>query len=1196
MPNKFSNLNELLLWRTEHNSGQLVLTFLKDGEREEANLTYEELARRAWSIAALLQSSNSAGQPVLLLYPPGPDFIAAFWGCLGAGAIAVPVYPPRSNRNLQRLKAVIHDSQALIVLTTGPTLAKIRPFANSDPQLRPLRYLATDDLAPGLAQEWKQPNVTGDSIAFLQYTSGSTSTPKGVMVSHSNLLENEALIQEAFRQSEKSVIVGWLPLYHDMGLIGNMLQPIYAGARCILMPPMAFLERPFRWLHAITHYRATTSGGPNFAYDLCVNKIAAEEMASLDLRSWEVAFNGAEPVRSATMDRFAARFKQAGFNAKAFTPCYGLAEATLLVSGHATDDVPLTLQLDAAALARHQVRNALEDTAATPAVSCGHAARGSAIRIVDPESLLPSHPNQIGEIWVSGPSVAVGYWNLPAETEHAFHARLSGTQEGPFLRTGDLGFLKDGELFVTGRLKDLIIIRGRNHYPQDIEETMRAAHPALRQGSGAAFAIEKDGEEELVVVQEAATRSDDELVKAAQLIARNISEIHELTAHAIVLVRTGTIPKTSSGKLQRQACKTDFLNHKLYVLKEWREAVADRQDSSAAAHPDPYKLSALETWLSAEVARRTGIEQAEVDVHQPLTSYGLNSLSAVELCHNIQTRFGFEIAVSDLFDGLTISDIEKTFTGTAPRLTRSPAGQPPTYPLSYGQRALWFLHQMAPESVAYNISRAIRITSTVDVEALHSAFQSLVDRHPCLRTVFADIAGEPIQQITDKADVSFEYFDARTWSGEELEKTLVEQSHQPFSLTRGPLFRASVYARSENDHLLHIAVHHIVADYWSLTLLLDEVGKFYQAHHSKTEAELAPLEWSYADFVEWQREKLSTPDGKRLLHYWKEELSGELAPLSLPADYTRPPVQTFHGSSVPFTLDAKLTEKLKRLGAEQQATLFATLLAAFQVLLHRLTSQKEIIVGCPVAGRSRAEFANTIGYFVNTMPLRADFQQRQTFTEFLSQIRNRVAKAFAHDLYPFPLIVEQLEIARDPAVPPIFQSMFVFQQTYGSRSDDFVRFALGQPQARVTLGGLQLESVAIEQRTAQFDLTLTAGEGPDGLVGAWEYNSDLFEKTTIERWFESFSILLEGIISNPDFPVSQLPILSASEQGRLLDELNRTEIEYDPEPCLHDLIAKQAKIKPTGVAIVYGETELSYTELNSRANQVARYLARLGVR
>src|SRR5205823_448612 len=291
MPSKFSNLNELLLWRTEHNSDLPVLTFLSDGEREAVNWTYEELARRAWSIAALLQSASSAGQPVLLLYPPGPDFITAFWGCLGAGAIAVPVYPPRSNRNMLRLKAIIRDSQALTVLGTKQTLAKIKSFANQDPQLATLRFLATDDLAAGLHHDWKQPKVGPDSIAFLQYTSGSTATPKGVIVSHSNLLENEGLIQEAFRQHEKSVIECWLPLYHDMGLIGNMLQPIYVGARCILMPPMAFLERPLRWLNAITSYRASTSGGPNFAYELCVRKVTEDDLAKLDLSSWELAFN-----------------------------------------------------------------------------------------------------------------------------------------------------------------------------------------------------------------------------------------------------------------------------------------------------------------------------------------------------------------------------------------------------------------------------------------------------------------------------------------------------------------------------------------------------------------------------------------------------------------------------------------------------------------------------------------------------------------------------------------------------------------------------------------------------------------------------------------------------------------------------------------------------------------------------------------
>jgi acyl-CoA synthetase (AMP-forming)/AMP-acid ligase II len=605
-PSRWSNLNELLLWRREHNSDELVLTFLKDGEKEEANWTYEELARRAWSIATLLQSSNSAGETALLLYPPGPDFIAAFWGCLGAGVIAVPVYPPRSNRNLLRLKAVIQDSQARTVLTTGSTLAKIRPFADSDSQLGALRYVSTDDLDPGLAQEWKPPRVTGDSIAFLQYTSGSTAAPKGVMVSHSNLLENEALIQEAFRQNENSVIVGWLPLYHDMGLIGNMLQPIYVGARCILMPPMAFLQQPSHWLQAITRYRATTSGGPNFSYELCVRKITEDELARLDLSSWELAFNGAEPVRSQTMKRFAERFSPVGFKAIAFTPCYGLAEATLLVSGRAGESEPLTMELDTDALGQHQVRYPPEDGGVTRVVSCGQPARGNAVLIVDPESLRPSPPNQVGEIWLSSPSVACGYWNLPLETEKTFHAHIAGGTDEPFLRTGDLGFLRDGELFVTGRLKDLIIIRGRNYYPQDIEETMATAHPALRAGCGAAFAIEKDREEQLVIVQEAAVRSDEELDKAIQLIARNIADVHELTPHAIVLIQAGTIPKTSSGKLQRHVCKKDFLNQRLDVLKDWREPVARLQEGHARSSPDSHKRSAVETWVVAELARRTG--------------------------------------------------------------------------------------------------------------------------------------------------------------------------------------------------------------------------------------------------------------------------------------------------------------------------------------------------------------------------------------------------------------------------------------------------------------------------------------------------------------------------------------------------------------------------------------------------------------
>ena len=829
------------------------------------------------------------------------------------------------------------------------------------------------------------------------------------------------------------------------------------------------------------------------------------------------------------------------------------------------------------------------------------------MRIVFPDSLRQCSAGEVGEIWISGPSVAQGYWRKAKETEETFNARIPEVDEGPFLRTGDLGFLKDGHLFITGRLKDLLIIRGQNYYPQDIELTVEQSHPILQPGSGAAFSVEIEGEERLVVVQEVAVRKDpesivqsdlDELDALIKLISRNIVAGHELQAFAIVLIRKGTIPKTSSGKIQRHACRDAFLNRELYVLREWHERKQLEPVLPKPSNPEsdghvPYGLA---SWVAQEIARIQGIDQERVDLNQPFAAYGLDSLAAIEFAHKLQTEFEVEVEVSEFFGDSTITEVIRRATDTiGKRVSKRETEQPARYPLSYGQRALWFVHQTAPESAAYNIARVIRIATNLDVDALRLAFQALVDRHPCLRTIVVETAGEPVQQVAEKAEVSFEYFDARDWSQVELEKALVQQSQRPFSLTLGPLFRTVLYAQSEKECLLHVAVHHMVADYWSLTLLLDEIGKLYQAYESKVETHLVPLEYSYADFVEWQREKLSGPAGERLRDYWKNELAGELPPLSLPADHIRPPVQTFRGASFPFSLDARLTEALKRLGEEQQATLFTTLLAAFQVLLYRLTSQKQVIVGCPIAGRSRAEFANIAGYFVNAVPLRADFQQRQTFTEFLSQVRNRVSKAFAHELYPFSLMVEQLGIARDPAVPPIFQSAFAFQQTYGSRSEDFVRFALGQPQAQVTLGGLQLEHVAVEQQTAQFDLTLTVGEGPDGIVGAWEYSSDLFEHSTIVRWSENFKVLLQAIVKDTDCQVSRFAMLSAEQRRQIVEEFNHTQLNYDCQQCVHDEISRQAMCTPDRTAVAFGATELSYQQLERRSNQVAHYLRKLGV-
>ncbi|BAZ49188.1 AMP-dependent synthetase and ligase [Nostoc sp. NIES-4103] len=576
---RFSTFVELLSYRAENQPQQKAYTFLRDGEIEETSLTFTELDQKARAIATYLQSVGATNQRALLLYPPGLEFITAFLGCLYAGVVAVPGYPPRPNMKLSRLLAIVKDAEAMFVLTSKSLLANLENRFVEDPELATMRCLSTDDIDDNLSFDWQQPNLAGDSLAFLQYTSGSTGTPKGVMVSHGNLLCNQIAIARGFKHTENTSHVIWLPLFHDMGLIGNVLQSLYLGTPSILMSPVAFLQRPLRWLQAISRYQATTSGGPNFAYDLCVSKITPEQRATLDLSSWDVAFNGAEPVRAETLENFASYFACCGFRREAFYPCYGMAEATLFITGGLKNDPPVLYPVDGAALEENRVVGVAKPQEGTKViVSCGQTWLDEKIAIADPTTLTKCPDGNVGEIWVHGTSVAAGYWQRPEQTQETFQAYLTDTGEGPFLRTGDLGFLQDGELFITGRLKDVIIIRGQNHYPQDIELTVQKSHPALRANCGAAFTIEQKGQQRLVIVQEV-ERVYLRRLNVAEVVG-NITEAvaanHGLQVYATVLIRPGSIPKTSSGKIQRQACKRGFLDHSLNVVEDWSESPEEK--------------------------------------------------------------------------------------------------------------------------------------------------------------------------------------------------------------------------------------------------------------------------------------------------------------------------------------------------------------------------------------------------------------------------------------------------------------------------------------------------------------------------------------------------------------------------------------------------------------------------------------------
>jgi acyl-CoA synthetase (AMP-forming)/AMP-acid ligase II len=566
-------LVDLFQQRVENQTDAVMYIYLRDGELDEEQISYSGMEQRVRRIAAWLQDRRLAGERALLLFPPGLDFIAAYLGCLYAGVVGVPSYPPRLNRPSPRIQRIVEDSKAVVVLTTQEIYASMEQRFEHTPDLQALTWLDTAALPEGLEDQWRDPMIDSQSLAFLQYTSGSTSQPKGVMVSHANLLNNLGAIRSGFQIEKYLTGVIWLPNYHDMGLIGGILTPLYIGGHCVLMSPLYFLQRPLRWLEAINRYRGDIAGGPNFAYDLCVDKTTLEQRQKLDLSCWKVAFSGAEPVRPDTLDRFTNAFAASGFKRQAFYPCYGLAEATLFVSGGDGPENPKTYWFSRDGLGEDRVVPVEQDFPdAQPYIGCGFAHMDSKIAIVQPETLESCPENRVGEIWVSGGSIAQGYWGQPEETERTFRAYIADTGEGPFMRTGDLGFMYDGQLFITGRRKDLIIIRGTNHYPQDIEITVEKSHPALEPAGGAVFSIDVMGEEQLVVVQELKrTMRNADQSEIFSAIRRAVSENHDLQVYGIQLLKPLSVPKTSSGKIQRHACKAGYLDGSLEMVGEWKK-------------------------------------------------------------------------------------------------------------------------------------------------------------------------------------------------------------------------------------------------------------------------------------------------------------------------------------------------------------------------------------------------------------------------------------------------------------------------------------------------------------------------------------------------------------------------------------------------------------------------------------------------
>jgi len=927
-----------------------------DGLRELERVPYAEMDRRARRIAALLAESVRPGARALLLYPQGLDFLAAFFGCLYAGVLAIPAYPPdpsRLARTLPRLEAIAADADAELVLCD----AMIASFAGSLPgagRLAHLPTVATDAVSrdEGAPAGDVSPRVTPETLAFVQYTSGSVGDPKGVLVSHANLIHNVETMSSLYsgaREGERDT-AGWVPLFHDMGLIFNSLLPLYSGARSVLMAPGDFLRDPVRWLRVIDRYRIGTSGGPNFAYDLCARRVTPDEVASLDLSCWRHAVNSAEPVRAETLGRFARAFAPAGFRAEAFMPCFGMAETTLVVSLHRVDIPTKTLAIDARAL---ESGRAVRNEAGRVLVSNGRAYGGMSVRIVDPDTLRERAAGEVGEVWVTGPSVAQGYLGRPELTEEVFRARLAHTGEGPFLRTGDMGFVWESELYLTGRRKDVIILRGRNHYPQDIEQSAERAHASVRPGCVNAFSVDEDGEEGVVVVAETAPGAN--LAETAAAIALRISEEHELQVRRVVFLAPKSLPKTSSGKLQRRQCRAELAAATLPVLRAF----------AGAELVLPY--------LRARVAAMVGTAADGLALDRPLAELGVDSLAMAELGASLERSLGTPVSLTTQA-GATLTDLAARLGDTSDREPPVAVSPDDHTRVSTIQEAIWRDHTRWPGSHSFTLG--LRFEGVKRPDVLREALYGLAASHPILRSAFSIEHGRLTRRIHERPGegVGVRVVDARRFRDDELRARMADEALQTPAVERGETVRAHLYERGD-ETVAQLQLHHLVYDAATLLALVEG---FVRRASGETPPE---PETDYARFVAWERHHRESPVPRVELP---------------PSPFGHASVRT--QDQVVRTL---ASEPLARRAAALGVTPYVLVMSAWTVALRDLLGAREVAIGTATSLRDEPGHGRPWGPVFNYVAVRADLRHASDPATAVRHAREAVHAALATRHVPF---------------------------------------------------------------------------------------------------------------------------------------------------------------------------------------------------
>ncbi|MDQ8699141.1 non-ribosomal peptide synthetase [Hyphomicrobium sp. LHD-15] len=1161
----------------------VAYTVLADDLSVANAITFSALEGRVLSLACGLAARCQTGDRVLLALDNGLDSVELFWACIVAGLVPVPAPAPRqfADAGSRRLNGIVEDSGAALVISAAEHRDE---FAHLS-----VPWISRDALdSAGL----RLPDVaiSGDDLAYLQYTSGSTSDPRGVELTHANVMCHCAELSRAVEASEAPTSsLSWLPWFHDFGLVQGVLSPVYLGITSYLMPTATFMRRPLSWLDAIGKFKISYSGAPDTGFLACVKALSRKSGWTGDLSSWSLATSGGEPVRAETVESFSRAFAPHGFRPRSLAPAYGMAEAVLALTIKPGDELPLVVVLDAAALDHNQVQDATAETSRSrrSLVGCGQLLDGVEVRVVDPEQAEECAPGTVGEIWVSGASIGRGYWGKPALSEETFGARLASQgRTGPrYLRTGDLGFVRDGQLFISGRLKDIIVVHGRNLYPHDIELTAQNAHPSIRASGVIAFGIERpEGEAVVVLAERAGHRDPDGARDLVDRIRREVSAEHGVEVHDVVLLKRGTLPHTSSGKPQRSAAKRAYLGGEYSDGSSLPKGVGEL----ARGPNDALERIVADAWISV-----LNLDRADVDADFFLM--GGNSLIATQLVSRLNAACGADLPVRAVFEAPTISGLAQKLRdapgrgGAKPLLTApvEHSGKAAGYPLSFSQERFWFVSQQVPESTAYHMPLALRFKGVLDVPALEAAFTRIIDRHEILRTTFKGTStgvearvhpATPFRIRCSKLEASGA--SARV-SDEALERHLARLAQEPFDLEQGPLIRAYLAELGPDEAVLLIVMHHIIGDQWSFAVLARELAHFYRAGRGRASGEagtLPPLALQYGDFAAWQRQTFEGDRRELEEHHWRALLEG-MEPLQIASDFPRPHQQLYRGAQVRVPFDPKLISELTALGARHSASLSMVMMAALNVLMQRVTGQSDVSFGVSVAGRNQAWSEALIGTFVNVLLFRTEVDKSQDFSALLGRVRETALDAFAHQDMPFDQLVKVLKHQRDASRAPLFQVLFNM---------------INVPVGKLDFADLDVSRVNFDARSSQFDLAVMIDAEHDFSI-SFEYAVQVFQRETIERFAAHYLKLLEAVVRAPqNTAVVQLSVMDSAETAKVLALGRGPDLELPVETVTDWLRPAFAKWKDEA-AVLFEDESVSYRTLDRAASAVARMLRQRGI-